>query len=72
MVLAYHLGGILNMFELMLAGDLDRSPHQAGLFLARTKLEIRGLSDEIVSRVMRDVKAIVPLVVARKAPSSNL
>jgi AcrR family transcriptional regulator len=72
MVLAYHLGGILNMFELMLAGDLDRSPHQAGLFLARTKLEIRGLSDEIVSRVMRDVKAIVPLVVARNAPSSNL
>jgi AcrR family transcriptional regulator len=69
MVLAYHLGGILNMFEMMLSGELNRTAHQAGLFLARTKLEIRGLSDEMVSRVMREVKTIVPLVVARNGVS---
>lgn len=61
-VLTYHLGGLLTMLERVLIGELDRTPHQIGMYLAESKLQIRGLSGEEVRRILVEVNRVLKLI----------
>lgn len=65
--LAYHLGGVVNMFERVLSGELLRTPHECGLFLAKSKLRIKGMPPEDVSVMMQRLTNLLPLVTASRA-----
>lgn len=58
--LAYHLGGVVNMFERILGGELKRTPHECGLFLAKSKLHIKGLPPEEVRITMERLQKLLP------------
>ena len=60
--LSYHLGGLVNMFEKMLSGELKRTPHEAGLFLAKSKLLIRRLPEDTVDQTMKELNELIPKV----------
>ncbi len=62
--LSYHLGGLVNMFEKILSGELKRTPHEAGLFLAKSKLLIRGLDEKTVENTMANLKELIPKITA--------
>lgn len=63
LALSYHLGGLVNMFEKVLTGDLDHTPHQLGVFLAQCKLYIRGLDSETVTNVLEEMRDLIPEVI---------
>ncbi|MCH8558535.1 MAG: TetR/AcrR family transcriptional regulator [Balneolia bacterium] len=67
--LSYHLGGLVNMFEKILRGELDRTPHDAGLFLARCKLQIRGIPEDQVRKTMAELERLIPLCISEDARS---
>ncbi len=67
--LAYHLGGLVNMFEKILRGEVERTPHDAGLFLARCKLLIRGIPETQVEVTMNELKKLIPLFTAESSKS---
>lgn len=62
MVLAYHLGGLLTVLERVLIGELDRSPHEIGMFLAESKLQIRGLSCEEITVILEEMQQTLKVV----------
>jgi AcrR family transcriptional regulator len=62
LVLAYHLGGLLTILERVLIGELDRSPHQIGMYLAESKLQIRGLPQDEVNRILAEVKRVLEVI----------
>ncbi len=64
LALSYHLGGLVNMFEKILRGELDRSPHDAGLFLAKCKLQIRGIPEDRVRETMDELERLIPICVS--------
>ncbi|AXJ01190.1 transcriptional regulator, TetR family [Cyclonatronum proteinivorum] len=64
LALAYHLGGVVNMFERILSGELKRTPHEAGLFLAKSKLHIRALPRAEVTRIMDRLQELIPKITA--------
>ncbi|MCC5924970.1 MAG: helix-turn-helix transcriptional regulator [Bacteroidetes bacterium] len=58
-VLAYHLGGLLTILERVLVGELDRSPHQIGMYLAESKLQIRGVSKDDVAKILAEMAFVL-------------
>lgn len=59
LALNYHFGGVVHMMETILDGTLERTAHETGMFLAKSKLHIRGLAPETVRRTLEELNEII-------------
>jgi len=57
--LAYHFGGVLTIIELVLDNEIIRSPKETALFLAKSKLHIRGLPKQVVDETMSSLERML-------------
>ncbi|MDG5767226.1 helix-turn-helix domain containing protein [Balneolales bacterium ANBcel1] len=54
-----HFGSVVNVMMKVLKEELDRTPDEVGKFLARWKLQARGLPTETVDRAMSDLDTLI-------------
>jgi len=57
-----HFGSVVNVMMKVLQEELDRSPDEVGKFLARWKLQARGLDVKTVDRAMSDLEMLISKV----------
>lgn len=69
---ACHFGSVVNVMMKVLQEELDRSPQEVGKFLARWKLQARGLQADVVDRAMDDLETLISQIESsRKAPVTS-
>ncbi len=56
---ACHFGSVINVMMKVLQEELDRTPEEVGKFLARWKLQARGLQVEAVNKAMADLDELI-------------
>lgn len=57
-----HFGSVVNVMMKVLQEELDRTPDEVGKFLARWKLQARGLQMEEVDQAMSDLDTLIDKV----------
>ncbi|MDI6400738.1 helix-turn-helix domain-containing protein [Balneolaceae bacterium ANBcel3] len=67
---ACHFGSVINVMMKVLKDELDRTPEEVGKFLARWKLQARGLQAEIVDKAMADLDTLIREVAKLKETES--
>lgn len=55
---ACHFGSVINVMMKVLEGELDRTPEEVGNFLARWKLQARGLNARQVEKALHDLEKL--------------
>ena len=71
LALSHQLGGLLNVFEKILSGELKRTPQETGIFLAESKLKLRGLPQSRIDEIMSTVREIIPVATRNLALRKN-
>lgn len=56
---ACHFGSVVNVMMKVLQEELDRNPEEVGKFLARWKLQARGLQASVVDGAMNDLDSLI-------------
>lgn len=59
MAFACHFGSVINLMMKVLEGKLERTPEEVGMFLARWKLQARGLRTETVNKALSDLELLI-------------
>jgi len=69
MAFACHFGSVINVMMKVLEEKLDRTPHEVGMFLARWKLQARGLRQETVNKALSDLEQLIQQIDRLKSKS---
>ncbi len=59
MAFACHFGSVINVMMKVLQEELDRTPEEVGTFLAKWKLQARGLPPDTVRNTLNDLQSLV-------------
>ncbi len=68
---ACHFGSVVNVLLKVITGRLDRSPESAGLFLARWKLQARGIDPETTAAIMEELRFMIRKIESLSPPPSQ-
>lgn len=68
MAFSCHFGSVVNVMMKVLQEELDRTPEEVGKFLARWKLQARGLPADTVDRAMEDLEVLIAKVYELRDP----
>lgn len=68
MAFSCHFGSVVNVMMKVLQEELDRTPEEVGTFLARWKLQARGLPADTVDRAMEDLEVLIAKVYELRDP----